>query len=153
MEQDLFLCNVVWSLLDNIAQSFYLRNVVPWVLRQHSTRFIPVQCCLEPLAQHWTKFLPAVQCCLKSIKTTLNWIFTCAMLSQEYEDNIEQDFFLCSVVWSLLDNIAQSFYLCNIVPRVIKTTSNRLFSYAMLSWDSWATLNRIFSCAILSQEY
>ena len=35
--------------------------------------------------------------------------FTCAMQSQEYYDNIEQNFFLCNVVWSLLDNIEQYF--------------------------------------------
>ena len=59
-----------------------------------------MQCCLEPLGQHCIRFLP-VQCCPKSIKTTLNMIFsyamlsgatqttlhailTCAMLSQDY---------------------------------------------------------------------
>ena len=59
-----------------------------------------MQCCLEPLGQHFIGFLP-VQCCPKSIKTTLRKIFsytmlsgatqtilhrvlTCAMLSQEY---------------------------------------------------------------------
>ena len=36
-----FLCNVVWSLLDNNTQGFYLCNVVPRVLRQHWTRFFP----------------------------------------------------------------------------------------------------------------
>ena len=84
IDQDIFLCNVVWSLLDNIAQSIYLCNVVPRVLRQHWTRFVSVQCCLEPLAPHCTKFLPAVQFCPKNINTTPNRIFTCALLSQEY---------------------------------------------------------------------
>ena len=56
-----FLCSVVWSLFDNIAQGFYLYHVVSKVLRQHWTRFFPVQCCLEPLGQHCTKLLP-VQC-------------------------------------------------------------------------------------------
>ena len=45
---------------------------------------------------------------------TLHKAFACAMLSQEYFDNIEQDFFLCNVVWNLLGNIAQGFYLCNV---------------------------------------
>ena len=40
----------------------------------------PVQCCLEPIGQHFTKFLH-VQYCPKSIKTALNRIFSCAMLS------------------------------------------------------------------------
>ena len=81
-----------------------------------------MQCCLEPLGQYGIGFLP-VQCCPKSIKaklhriifyemlsgasrTTLHRVFTCAMLSHEYQDNIKQDFFLCDVVWSLLSNIA-----------------------------------------------
>ena len=35
------MCNVVWSFLGNIAQGFYLCNVVPRVLRQHWTEFFP----------------------------------------------------------------------------------------------------------------
>ena len=38
------------------------------------------------------------------------------MLSQKYWDNIDQGFFLCNVVWSLLDNIPQGFYLFNVGP-------------------------------------
>ena len=95
-----------------------------------------MQCCLDPLGQHCTRILP-VQCYPKSVKTTLNRNFSCAMLSgaswtsfykdftyamlsEEYSDNIEQFLFLCNVVWSLLDNIAQGFYLCNIFPRVLR---------------------------------
>ena len=44
--------------------------------------------------------------------TTLHKDFTCAMLSQEYLNNIEQEFFLFKVVWSLLDNIAQGHSTC-----------------------------------------
>ena len=47
-----FLCNVVWSLLDNIAQGFNPRNAVPGVLRQHYTGFFLVHRCLESLGQH-----------------------------------------------------------------------------------------------------
>ena len=39
--------------------------------------------CLDPLRQHFTKFL-FFHYCPKSIKTTSNKIFTCAMLPQEY---------------------------------------------------------------------
>ena len=101
------LCGASWTILH---KSFYLCNVVPRVLRQHWTGIFPLQCCLEPLGQHSTKFLP-VKCCPKSVKTTLKVIFscptfseasltklhkvfTCAMLSQEFWDNIEHDFFL-----------------------------------------------------------
>ena len=59
---------------------FFLWNIVPKVLRQHCTGFFSVQCYLQPLWQHCTRFLP-VQCWPKRIKTTLNRIFSCAMLS------------------------------------------------------------------------
>ena len=89
-----------WSISDNIALGFDLRNVVPRVLRRDWTGFFLTECCLEHLGQHCMGFCP-VQCCPKSIKTTLNRIFsytmlseasqttlhralTCAMLSQEY---------------------------------------------------------------------
>ena len=35
IEKLFFLCSVVSSLLDNIAEGFYLSNVLPKVLRQH----------------------------------------------------------------------------------------------------------------------
>ena len=42
-------------------------------------------------------------------RVTLHRFFTCAMLSQDYYDNIEQNFFMYNVVWSLLDNIVEGF--------------------------------------------
>ena len=59
--------------------------------------------------------------------TTLHKDFTCAMLSQEYYDNIEEQFFLYSIAWSLLDNIAQGFYLCNLVRRVLRQQWTEFF--------------------------
>ena len=53
-------------------------------------------------------------------RTTLHRVFSCAMLSQEYYDIIEQGFFMCNVVLSFFDNIAQGFYLCSVVPRVLR---------------------------------
>ena len=76
-----FLCNVVWSLLDNIWQGFYLCNVVPRVLRQDWKGFFLMRCCLEPLGQHCTRFLLLLlQCCPREINTTLNSSFSCAIL-------------------------------------------------------------------------
>ena len=66
--------DVVWSLLYNIAQGFYLCKVILSVLRQHWTVFFPVHCCLEPQGQHCIEYLP-MQCYPRSIKTTLNRIF------------------------------------------------------------------------------
>ena len=42
-----------------------------------------MQCCLEPLSQHWVG-LSAVQFCPKSIKEALDRIFSYAMLSGGY---------------------------------------------------------------------
>ena len=42
-------------------------------------------------------------------RVPLHRFSTCAVLSQEYYDNIEQDFFMYNFVWSLLDNIVQGF--------------------------------------------
>ena len=52
-------------------------------------------------------------------QTTLHSVLTCAVLSQEYLDNIEQVFFLYIVVWTIKGNTAQHFYMCNIVPSVM----------------------------------
>ena len=41
---------------------------------------------------------------------TLHRVLACAMLSQEYYNIIEQDIFMCNIVWSLLGNIAQGFF-------------------------------------------
>ena len=47
-----------------------------------------------------------MQCCLEILGQKLHKVFSYAMLTQEYLDNIAFDFFLCSVVRSLLGNIA-----------------------------------------------
>ena len=132
----------------------------------------------------WTtlhKDILPVQCCPKSIKTTMYSSFV--PLGQ----NCTRTFYLCSVVlrvlrqhWtvflpvqvvsSLLDNIAQGFYLCIVVPRVLRqhwtvlfpvqccpkiinTMLNSIFSGTVLSQASWTTLHKGFTCAMLFQEY
>ena len=78
--------------------------------------------------------------CPKSIKTTLNRSFSCAMLSQEYWDNIEQHFsyaMLSGDSWTTLNR----FFYCAMLSHVttLKTTLNSIKT----------TLNIIFSCAML----
>ena len=53
-------------------------------------------------------------------RTSLHRLFTCAMFSQEYQDNMAQEFFLCNVVWILSDNTGQVFYLFYVVPGVLR---------------------------------
>ena len=83
--------------------------------RRQCTELFPPQFCLESLG-HYTGFL-AVQCCPKSIKTTLNRIFSRAMLS--------------GASWTTL----HSFFPVQCCPKSIKTTLNRIFACAMLSGD------------------
>ena len=109
IEQDFFMCSVVWSLLDSISQDFYLYNVVPSVLRQH-----------------WIGFFSCAML-FRASRTTLHRVFTCAVLSQEYLGQQWTGFFLCNVVWSLLDYIAQGFYLCHVVWRVLRQHWTRFF--------------------------
>ena len=127
-----FLYNCLWSLL-GITQDFQLCNVVPIVLKQHSTVPIPVQFCLESLRQHCTRILP-VECRPKSITTILNKIFSCAMLSE--------------ASWTTLNNIL----LVQYSTESIQTTFNRNFFCKMLSEASWTTLHKDFTCAMLCQR-
>ena len=95
-----FTCNVVWRLLDNIAQGFHLFTVVT-----------------------------------RELKTTLNRIFSCGMLSGAQEQHCLE------------------YLLVQCSPRSIKTTLNRIFSCAMLSGTSWATLHKVFTCAMLAHGW
>ena len=81
-----------------------------------------MQCCLKPLRQNCTGFFDLYNVIPTVLRpnctgffyavlsgtswTTLHRVFSCGMSSQEYEDNIAQDFFLCNVIWSRSDNIA-----------------------------------------------
>ena len=77
-----------------------------------------------------------MQCCPKSIKTTLNRIFSCKMLSQEHQGKIEQD-----------------YLPVKFCPKSINTTLNTISSCAMFSGDSLTTLRKVFTCAMVTQEY
>ena len=84
------------------------------LFRRHYTGFFSCAILSGVFGQHWTEFLP-VQGCSNRIATLLNRIFSCAMLSgsssttlhkvftcgmfsKEYQNNIEQDLFLCNFV-------------------------------------------------------
>ena len=144
--------------------------------------FFPVQCWLELLAQHWTRILP-VRCSVNNIKPTLNRNFacavlprtswktqhkdcTCAMLFQEYQDNIQQEFSMWNIVQSLSDNKSRvqccckgiktsmnRFFHVQCYPKSIKTTLKKNFLCGMLSGSSWTRLHKVFTSAMLSQFY
>ena len=87
--------------------------------------------CFEPFGQLCTKFLP-MPCCSKSIKTTLNKIFSYAMLSKPsrttlhkvvpaqlcprryFWDNASQEKTLRSVVREIPNNIVQEKFLYHV---------------------------------------
>ena len=62
----------------------------------------------------WDKAAPDFSYAMLSggSQTTLQKMFTCAILSQEYYDNIEKDFLLCSVVWSLHEE--ENLWQCSV---------------------------------------
>ena len=93
IQQFFLLVTVVWSLLGNIAPGFYLWNVVPIVLRQHSTELLS---CAVLVQVSCTRNL-LVHCCLKSIKPTLNIIFFSAMLSRASRTTLHKNL-TCAVL-------------------------------------------------------
>ena len=64
-----------------------------------------------------------VQCCPKSIKTTLNSIFS-----------------QCILFWSLLDNMARGFYLCKVDPWLTDNFYEENNLFAILSSSMWANI-------------
>ena len=75
---------------------------------------------------HWVF---TVQCCSKSITTTLNMIFSCTMLSGEpLGQHCTKDF---------------SIQCC---PKSIKTILNIIFSCTMLSVVSWTAFHKKITC-------
>ena len=90
-----------------------------------------MQSCLEPFG-YYIGFLP-VECCPKSIKTTLHWIF---FFTQSCLEHLRQYYIGFSAV--------------QCCPKSIKTTLHNVFSDAMLSEAFRITLHRAFTCAMLS---
>ena len=67
-----------------------MRNVISDVFRQHWQDDVPIQY-WEPLGQQCRGFL-SMQCCPKSIKRTLNRIFSYAMLSGAWRTTLHKVF-------------------------------------------------------------
>ena len=80
-------------------------------------------------------------------------------MSQEYQDNIAGDFFMCNIVWKLSDNIAKGFCFCNVTSRVLfssaffsgvsRTTLHGVLAVQYCPRSVKAVLLRIFSCVML----
>ena len=65
------------------------------------------------------------QCQMNTLRTTLHWVFSCAMLS--------------GVSWATLHR-----FFTNVVPRVLRQHWTGFFSFSMLPRVSRTTLNKIF---------
>ena len=72
-------------------------------------------------------------------REALHRVLTCAKLYKMYEDNIEQDFFQRTVLWSLKNNIIQGFYLCNNVWSFFDNTTQDFYLCNIVSRVSFGT--------------
>ena len=79
----------------------------------------------EPLGQHCTGLLH-VQCCPKTIKTTLNRIFSRASLSRASRKPLHR-VFTCAITCAMLTKSAETYFRWKI-------------TYTMLSWSAWANI-------------
>ena len=84
------MCNVAWSILDNIAQGFYMLNVGPRLTDNFCEENNLCHVVLTMLELHWIGILSSL-CCLNTSKTKLYKRITCAMLAkgtQTKENNL-----------------------------------------------------------------
>ena len=123
------LSGVSWATLHR-----FFTNVVPGVLRQHWTGFLS-SAMLPGVSRTTLRRIFPVQCCHRSIKTTLHMLFSCAICLEALEQH-----------WA-------RFLLVQCCPKRNKTTLNRTFSCVMWSRASRTTLHRVFTSAMLPQEY
>ena len=130
-----FSCNVVWSLLDNIAQGFF-SYFVQCCLKKKGNIEKDFSCAMLSAASRTTlhRVFP-VEYCPKSIKTTLHRIFACAILS--------------AASWATLHKVLTCAMLSQKYYGIIEQD----FSHAMFSRASWTTLHKVFTCTMFLQEY
>ena len=110
-----------------------------------------------------------MQCCPKSIKTTLNRIFLVQCCLEPFGEyctrflpmqyfpksikTILSKMFSVQCCQKVLGKHCTSLLPVQCCPKRIKTTMNRIFSCAILSGASRAILSRVFPSAMLFQEY
>ena len=121
-----------------------------------------------------------MQCCPKSIaqdffnamlsgdsQTKLHKVFSYAMLTQGYLDNITFDFFLCNVVRSVKANLHRTFFMAccleplkqycigfltmQCCPKTIEAIAGFFLEQSFLQPLIQHCI-RVFTCAMLSQE-
>ena len=121
------LCGVSWATLHRIFACAMLSQKYYDNIEQDLSRAVPV-------GEYCTRCLP-MQCCPKSIKTTLSKMFSVQCCRK------------------VLGKHCTRLLPVQCCPKRIKTTLNKLFSCAILPGASRATLSRVFPSAMLFQEY
>ena len=81
-----------------------------------------MQCCLKPLGQRCIGF-SAVQCWVKSIKTTMNRVFSYAMFPGASRTTLHRVFTCALLFGASWKRLHRGFHLCNIVSRVSPGTT------------------------------
>ena len=117
--------------LENIAQGFYLCNIVPRVLRQD-----------------WTKFFTSTVV-WRFLDNITQGIYLCNVVPRELRQHWT-GFFLVQYCLNPQGQHCLGYLLVQCCPKSIKKTLNRIFYCAMLSGTSWATLRKVFTCAMLA---
>ena len=120
-----FLCNIVWSLLDNIGQDFFLSNVVPGLTDNFHEEYNLWNDLLTMLEQQCIGLLSS-QCCLNTPKTTLHKKITHAMLVQGRKN-------------MFLQENKQPIQCCLDLPEL---TLHKKITFAMLGHCPQTTLHR-----------
>ena len=115
--------------LGKIAQGFYLRDVVPRVLRQHWTEF----------------FLPMLS---GASRAKLCRVFTCAMLSQNIKTTLNR-IFPAHCCYEPQRQYWTRFCPCAGFSRVSETTLHKVLTVQWRVKSIKRTLHRIFSCPML----
>ena len=94
-----FLCSVVWSLLDNIAQDFYQCYVGPWLTDNFYEENNLYNVVLTMLGQHYIVIL-FIQCCPNMSEKTLHKKNICAMLAQSTQTCFRRKITYTVLPWS-----------------------------------------------------
>ena len=85
-------------------------------------------------------------------QTILHTVFsvTCAIWSQQGNDNIENNFVFCNVVCSIKDNITQVIS-CRMLSRVSWAAFSKVLTLAMFFQEYYDNVEKRFYCAMLSK--
>ena len=143
VEQHLSMCIVVWNLLGNIAQCFYLCNVVPGVLRQHWTKFFQcnvVWSLLDNMTQGFFSYF--VKCCPKKVKTALKKIFL-VLCWLQLQGQRYIGFFLWNIAPKILIQHCTGFFSVKFYLQPLGQHRTRCVSVQCCPKSITTTLNRI----------